>query len=183
MSKRTSPADDEASVKRCVDLIRDKIKKPKAFRPLAYGHPLGPSGNAPLSFGHCGRGNASGGFAKLELRMEAHYGLVVPMSCSTGWDFGAHEQTERFDGLARGWRNAQRRMYRKRASGGITRPLGRPRTIDPERERQARELLAAGQSIRATATAVGTGLSFVQRIRREMDLEAAAEAVPLVDAP
>src|SRR5438874_11442304 len=30
--------------------------KPVALRPLPYGHPLGPTGTAPKTFGHCGGG-------------------------------------------------------------------------------------------------------------------------------
>jgi len=77
----------------------------------------------------------------------------------------------------------EREIIRERIATGIAKakatgtksgkPFGRP-LLDHSREKQVRELLAAGNGIRKTARLVGTGNGTVARIKEEMQTEVRA---------
>lgn len=148
----------EAEETRRNELLRIVQKhRPKAFRTLPYGHPLGPTGNV-RTFGHVGGGNRSG-TAKpgSHLMAFAHAGGRLP---SAFWDFSYAEQLRKFEAL----RKQHRRIDK---NGGERRAAHRPRTITAEQEQRVRDLLAAGVGMKEAAKVVGIGVSGVQRIKRE----------------
>ena len=131
-------------------LIADKQTRPIAISPLPYGHELGPTGTGPKTFGHVGGGNYSG-----TGKPKVSRGGALPSYC---WDPAAPEQKRHFETLRKQW-------SRITANGGKRRPIGRPRTISSDKEKRALELLAAGWGIKRVAKELGTGVSFVQRVR------------------
>jgi hypothetical protein len=150
-------------------LIADKQTRPIALSPLSYNHDLGPTGTGPKTFGHVGAGLRNNVKATnvnkwrddvidgLAGRFDHHgYHLVghrplVPWNHD--WEAIRHDDAER------------KREARSKANGGKPRPVGRPRTISTDKEKRALELLAAGWGIKRIAKELGTGVSFVQRVK------------------
>jgi hypothetical protein len=144
--------------------VRQRIREheagrtPKAFRPLPYSDPLGPTGS-PRTFGLCGGGNRSGTAkpgAQAWARLKSHGGLPAAF-----WDPTLKDQNRQFEALRK-----QRSRIDK--NGGERKPAHRPRTISLEQEQRVRDLLTAGVGINKAAKLVGIGNSGVQRIKREM---------------
>lgn len=139
----------------------ESSRTPRAFRPLPYGDPFGPTGE-PKTFGRmgsCGGGNrggtaAPGRQAWADLKA---YGRRP----SAFWDANRVDQDRAFEAL-------RKQRSRIKANGGKRKPPNRPRTITTEQEQRVRDLLAAGIGINKTAKIVGVGVSGVQRIKREM---------------
>jgi hypothetical protein len=133
-------------------LIADKQQaRPIAVPTLSYNHELGPTGTAPKTLGHVGGGNHSGTARPRPTLDEWGMRVIWPLA-------GSQEQKRHFE--------AKRKQYsRIKANGGKRRPVGRPRTISADKEKRAHELLAAGVGIRRIAKELGTGVSFVQRVK------------------
>jgi hypothetical protein len=169
-------------------LIADKQTRPIALSPLSYNHELGPTGTGPKTFGHVGGGarnnvlatnvnkwrkdtfdrlvalfESAGAYTDVgddnfELNPDARLGFslaghrpLVPWNHD--WGATRREDAER------------KREARSKANGGKRRPIGRPRTISTDKEKRALELLAAGWGIKRIAKELGTGASFVQRVK------------------
>jgi hypothetical protein len=147
-------------------LIADKQTRPIAISPLPYDHALGPTGTGPKTFGHVGGGSRNNVLStnvnKARVRMVALLGQLHKQGIHLVGNRPIYpldpEQNRHFD--------ASRKQYsRIKANGGKRRPVGRPRTIGSDKEKRALELLAAGWGIKRVAKEIGTGVSFVQRIK------------------
>lgn len=145
-------------------LVQKKFRIPP---PYPYGHPLGPSGNAPKTFGHCGSGNQSGFRGGGHKESEGD-----PLIASLAQDFVLRDGYSvesvcppRLSQQERDWRNNDRRWRRIRANGK-KRPVGRPRRdLSAEQEQRARELLQAGWGINRIAKELGIGNDAVSRLK------------------
>lgn len=142
-----------------------------AFRPLPYGHRLGPSPTPKGGFGPVGGGNRSGA-AKRNGRSGPASALVSYAELLHGFhtidgkpfvidDPEIARQDRAFDNEARNWR-------RIRTKGKKT-PIGRPR-MGGDKERLARQLLAAGLGVKNVARKLHTGVSFVQRVKKGTEI-------------
>jgi hypothetical protein len=170
------------------NLINSKQTRPVAITPLPYDHALGPTGTGPKTFGHVGGGLRNNvmstnvnksrreAFRKLTTMFETDGvsmdvgdgNFVWKPDARLGFSLVGHrplypypdvrERNRRFD--------ASRKQYsRIKANGGKRRPVGRPRTVSADKEKRALELLAAGWGIKRVAKELGTGVSFVQRVK------------------
>jgi hypothetical protein len=150
-------------------LIADKQTRPIALSPLSYNHELGPTGTGPKTFGHVGAGLRNNvksiNVNKWEADTVAELGRQF---AHHGWHFAGHRPLVPWNndwGAVR-YDNAERkREARSKANGGKRRPVGRPRTVSTDKEKRALELLAAGWGIKRIAKELGTGVSFVQRVK------------------
>jgi hypothetical protein len=169
-------------------LIADKQTRPIALSPLPYNHELGPTGTAPKTFGHVGAGlrnnvvstnvNKSRKHAFLKLAKMFETGgaftdvgdgnLVWKPDARLGFHLVGHRPLFPYPDVVDANRrfDAERKQYgRIKANGGKRRPVGRPRTISTDKEKRALELLAAGWGKKRIAKELGTGVSFVQRVK------------------
>jgi hypothetical protein len=169
-------------------IIAGKKTRSTAPLPLPYDHPLGPTGTGPKTFGHVGGGSRNNvmstnvnksrkhAFLKLAKMFESggaftdvgDNNLVWNPDARLGFSLVGHrplfpfpdvrDKNRRFDA-------ERKREARSKANGGRRSPIGRPRTISTEKEKRALELLAAGWGIKRIAKELGTGVSFVQRVK------------------
>ena len=142
-----------------------------AFRPLPYEHRLGPSSTPKGGFGLVGGGNRSGTAkrrkkpgpddAKLDYAELRGFHTLDGKPFVIDCNLGEVRQGRAFDNDERNWR-------RIRAKGKKT-EVGRPR-IGGDKERRAIQLLAGGMGVKSVARSLGTGVSFVQRVKKGTEI-------------
>lgn len=144
-----------------------KRLKPRIPPTFPYGHPLGPSGNAPKTFGHCGGGNHSLPAAPSHDAEKSEVAALQEIWPGGGYSIEyVHKRAPLW---AREFKNNNRRWNRILANGGRKRPVGRPRRdLSPEEERSAREMLRSGSGVNRVAKALGLGNNTVIRLKRAL---------------
>jgi hypothetical protein len=161
-SRSTATAVNESQL---LNLAARLNRAPRIPPTYPYGHPLGPSGNAPKTFGHCGGGNHSLP-TNVGVRNPAQeLGDAFRADLFASFQIEGRQHTTELS-LNRDFKNNNRRWRRIQANGGIKKSVGRPRcTLSGEQERNARELLQGGWGINRTARALGIGNGAVSRLK------------------